>query len=146
MSENLKDQGQLVQLDIVSAEAAIFTGKVKNVTVSGQMGELGLAYGHTSLLSYIKPGQVRVEGPRKEEIFYISGGMLEVQPSTITVLADTVMRAADIDKVAAIKAKERAEKAIAAKESETDYKKAKADLAYATAQLKAIRELKELRD
>ena len=142
MSENC----QQVQLDIVSAEAAIFSGKVKFVTISGQMGDLGLAYGHTSLLSYIKPGYVRVDRPGKEEVFYISGGMLEVQPSTITVLADTVMRAADIDEAAAIKAKERAEQALVNKESKTDYEKAKVDLMYATAQLKAIRELKELRD
>lgn len=144
MNEMVNDQGQQVQLDIVSAENEIFSGEVNYITISGQIGDLGLAYGHTSLLTLLKPGHVRVERPGKNEIFYVSGGMLEVQPSTITVLADTIMRASDIDEAAAIKAKERAEKALASKESKTDFEKAKADLAYATAQLKAIRELREL--
>ncbi len=143
MSEYSGDQGQQVQLDIVSAEQEIFSAKVSYVTVSGEMGDLGLAYGHAPLLSLIKPGYVRVDRPGKQEVFYISGGMLEVQPSTITVLADTIMRASDIDEAAAIKAKENAEKALANKGSEIDYKKAKVELAYVTAQLKAIKELKE---
>lgn len=144
MNETLQDQGQQVQLDIVSAEQEIFSEKVSYVIVSGQMGNLGLAYGHAPLLSLIKPGYVRVERPGKQEVFYISGGMLEVQASTITVLADTIMRASDIDEAAAIKAKERAEKVLANKESKLDYDKAKIELAYVTAQLKAIQELKEL--
>ncbi len=144
MSENGINQGQQVQLDIVSAEQEIFSDKVSYVIVSGKMGNLGLAYGHAPLLSSIKPGYVRVERPGKQEVFYISGGMLEVQPSTITVLADTIMRASDIDEAAAIKAKERAEKMLAGKESKIDYDKAKIELAYVTAQLKAIQELKEL--
>ena len=144
MSENGINQDQQVQLDIVSAEQEIFSDKVSYVIVSGKMGNLGLAYGHAPLLSSIKPGYVRVERPGKQEVFYISGGMLEVQPSTITVLADTIMRASDIDEAAAIKAKERAEKMLAGKESKIDYDKAKIELAYVTAQLKAIQELKEL--
>ena len=141
-SPNIGDQGQQVQLDIVSAEAEIFSGKVRYVTVSGKMGDLGLAYGHAPLLSLVKPGFIRVEWPGKQEVFYISGGIVEVQPHTVTVLADTVMRASDIDEAAAIKAKERAEAALVNKESKIDYDKAKVDLEYVTAQLKAVKELK----
>ena len=141
-SPNIGDQGQQVQLDIVSAEAEIFSGKARYVTVSGKMGDLGLAYGHAPLLSLVKPGFIRVEWPGKQEVFYISGGIVEVQPHTITVLADTVMRASDIDEAAAIKAKERAEAALVSKESKIDYDKAKVDLEYVTAQLKAVKELK----
>lgn len=115
------------------------------VNISGEMGDLGLAPGHSPLLTCIKPGGVRVSEPgnKKEEIFYISGGILEVQSSTVTVLADTVVRATDIDEAAAVEAKDRAEKALADRKSDVEYANALIELARATAQLRAIKDLRK---
>src|SRR4030081_3802108 len=91
-----------MQLDIVSAERSLFQGVVKFISVTGGMGELGINPGHTTLLTDLKPGQVRVEfAEGKSEVFYISGGMLEIQPEIVTILADTAVRASDLDEAAA---------------------------------------------
>src|SRR6266567_3732482 len=128
-----------LRLDIVSAEKEIFSGEVENIFITGEMGELGIAPGHSQLLTTLKPGYVRATLLNKEEeIFYISGGMLEVQPYIVSVLADTAMRADDIDEAAALTAKEQAEKALSGKTSTIDIAKATAELAEVTAQIQAI--------
>jgi len=134
-----------LRLDIVSAEQAIFSGEVEMVYVTGVMGELGIAPGHTPLLTALKAGNIRaiLQSSQEEIIFYISSGMLEVQPYVVTVLADTVVRAADIDEAAALEAKERAEKMLAEKNSEVDFAKANAELAEAVAQIQAAKKLKK---
>lgn len=130
---------QNMQLDIVSAEASIFSGKVKLLTVTGGAGELGIHPGHTALLTTLKPGQiVATFEDGREEVFYISGGMLEVQPTVTTVLADTAFRAADLDEAAALAAKERAEKKLAEQKAGIEYSRAMAELAEALAQLHTI--------
>lgn len=133
-----------VHLDIVSQEAEIFSGLVEMISVTGEEGELGILPGHTALLSAIKPGEVRLtlQGG-KQEIYYVSGGMIEVQPNIITVLADTAIRADNIDEAAAIAAKERAEKLIAEKKESVDYTQALKELAQAAAQLHAIEKLRK---
>jgi len=135
-----------VHLDIVSNEAQIFSGLVEMVSVTGVEGELGILPGHTALLSAIKPGEVRVtlQGGNKE-IYYVSGGMIEVQPDCITVLADTAIRAESLDEAAAIKAKDRAEKLLAEKKSDLDYAQVMKELAQAAAQLRAIQKIKKRR-
>jgi F-type H+-transporting ATPase subunit epsilon len=133
-----------LRLDIVSAERAIFSGEVEMVYATGLLGELGIAPGHAPLLTELKPGNVRAQLSKDaEEIFYISGGMLEVQPFVVTVLADTAARAADIDEAAAIAAKERAEQAIANKSAEIDFARANIELAEALAQIRAIQALRK---
>lgn len=133
-----------LRLDIVSAERQIFSGEVEMVYATGEMGELGIAPGHSQLLTTLRPGFVRVLLPNKqEEVFYISGGMLEVQPYIASVLADTAMRADDIDEAAAIAAKEQAEKALTGKMSKIDIAKATVELAEAVAQIRAISHLKK---
>lgn len=133
-----------LRLDIVSAERQIFSGEVEMVFVTGELGELGIAPGHSQLLTTLRPGYVRVISANKEEeVFYISGGMLEVQPYIVSVLADTAMRASDIDEAAALQAKEQAEKALAGKVSAMDLAKATAELAEITAQIRAIQRLKK---
>jgi F-type H+-transporting ATPase subunit epsilon len=133
-----------LRLDIVSAEKAIFSGQAQMVFVTGEMGELGIAPGHTPLLTSLKPGNVRAAlADGEEEIFYISSGMLEVQPYVVTVLADTVLRAHDIDEAAALEAKARAEKILEEKATEVDFAKASAELAEAIAQIRAIQRLKK---
>lgn len=130
-------------LEIVSAEASVFSGIAEQVEVTGGMGELGIFPGHTALLTSLKPGQVRakLEGGN-EEVFYINGGMLEVQPDMVTILADTAARAEDLDEAAALAAKEQAEQAIEDKRSEMEYSKAVAELAEAVAQIRAIQSLR----
>lgn len=132
-----------LRLDIVSAEKQIFSGEVEMIFVTGEMGELGIAPGHSQLLTTLRPGYVRAMLPGKEEeVFYISGGMLEVQPYIVSVLADTAMRADDIDEAAALSAKEQAEKSLAGKISALDLAKATAELAEITAQIRAVQQLK----
>lgn len=131
-------------LDIVSAEAPIFSGLVEMIVATGELGELGILPGHTPLLTSLKPGFIRVVAQGgKEDVFYISGGTLEVQPQIVTVLADTALRADHIDEAAAVHAKEQAEKLLSEKTSEFEYGKAMAELAEAAAQLKAIRQLRK---
>ena len=133
-----------LRLDIVSAEKSIFSGEVESISVTGEMGELGIEPGHSQLLTNLKPGYVRAILPNKEEeVFYISGGMLEVQPYIVTVLSDTAMRADDIDEAAALVAKEQAEKALQGKMSAIDMARATAELAEIAAQIDAIRRLKK---
>ncbi|MGW8310050.1 MAG: F0F1 ATP synthase subunit epsilon [Thiogranum sp.] len=133
-----------IHVDIVSAEEAIFSGTANMVFAPAEMGEVGIAPRHTPLLTRLKPGEVRVqvEG-HEEQFFYVSGGILEIQPHVVTVLADTALRAKDLDEAAALKAKERAEKAIVDRASDFDYARAQAELAEATAQLHAIRRMRE---
>ena len=126
-------------LDIVSAEREIFSGLAEMVVATGLLGEIGISPGHAPLLTVLKPGEVRVTKPvGEEEIYYISGGMLEVLPSCVTVLADAVERADNLDEAAALAAKARAEEAIANKDAEIDYTVAAAELARAVAQIRAI--------
>jgi F-type H+-transporting ATPase subunit epsilon len=132
-----------LRLDIVSAEKAIFSGEVDMVFATGALGELGIAPGHSPLLTTLKPGNIRALVGKEEEIFYVSSGMLEVQPFIVTVLADTAARAVDLDEAAAIAAKESAEQAIANKSAEIDFTRANAELAEALAQLRAIQALKK---
>lgn len=135
-----------VHCDIVSAEEELFSGLVEMVVAHGHMGDLGVLPGHAPLLSTIKPGPVRViKQGGKEEIFYISGGFIEVQPDMVKVLADTAIRAADLDEAAALEAKKAAEKAMAAKSANMDYSTASAHLAEAAAQLRTINELRKHR-
>ena len=133
-----------IHIHIVSAETEIFSGTANMVFAPAEMGEVGIAPRHTALLTRLKPGEIRVqvEG-HEEQYFYVSGGILEVQPHVVTVLADTALRAKDLDEAAALKAKERAEKAIADRASDFDYAKAQAELAEASAQLHAIRRMRE---
>lgn len=130
---------QTMELDIVSAEAAIFRGNVQMLSVTGKMGELGIHPGHTALLTELKPGQVHaILENGSEEIFYISGGMLEVQPTMVTILANMAVRAEDLDEMAAKAASERASNLLSQNKAGIEYSKALAELAQAMAQLHAI--------
>jgi len=132
-----------IHVDIVSAEKEIFSGPVEAIFASAIMGELGIYPRHTPLLTRLKPGEVRVLVNGKEEQFYVSGGMLEVQPHVVTVLADTAMRAADVDEAAAIEAKADAERALKDTDAKMDYAEAQAKLAEAMAQLRSIERLRK---
>lgn len=135
-----------MDLDIVSAEASIYKGAVQHIMVSGGMGELGIHPGHTALLTSLKPGQVfATMADGSEDVFYISGGMLEVQPDAITILADTAQRATDIDEAAAEAAKERAENVLSDKKAGVEYAEALVELAQAAAQLRAIQKIRNKR-
>ncbi|MBI5450231.1 MAG: F0F1 ATP synthase subunit epsilon [Gammaproteobacteria bacterium] len=133
-----------IHVDIVSAEKAIFSGAAEMVFASAVMGEVGILPRHTPLLTQLRPGEVRVKLPEgQEESFYVSGGMLEVQPHVVTVLADTASRAKDLDEAKVLAAKERAEQAMRDKSSEFEYAQAEAELAEAVAQLQAIKKLRQ---
>jgi len=133
-----------MHLDIVSAEEEIFSGVVEMVIATGDLGELGIVPGHAPLLTLLKPGEIRLILPGgKEEVYYVSGGMLEAQPHYVTVLADAVQRAGSLDEEAALAAKARAEEAIASKDSDIDYSVAAAELARAVAQIRAIRKFRK---
>ncbi|MGB0223252.1 MULTISPECIES: F0F1 ATP synthase subunit epsilon [unclassified Marinobacterium] len=128
-----------VHCDIVSAEEEIFSGLIEFVSVRGSLGELGIYPGHTPLLSEIKPGPVELRKQGGEEdIFYVSGGFLEVQPHKITVLADTALRAGDLDEATAVEAQKHAEQAMADKQGEFEYSRAATQLAEAAAQLRTL--------
>ena len=133
-----------LHIDIVSAEAAIFSGTATMVYAPAEMGEVGIAPRHAPLLTRLKPGEIRVQTQEGEEqSFFVSGGMLEVQPHVITVLADTAIRADDIDEAHAMEAKARAEKLLADRTADIDYAKAQVELAQSIAQLAAIRKLRQ---
>jgi len=133
-----------VHLDIVSAEKEIFSGLVEQVVATGLMGEIGIVPGHAPLLTQLKPGEVRIKpASGNEQIFYVSGGILEVQPHCVTVLADEAERADSLDEAEAIKAKERAEQALADKGDEFNFTVASAELARAAAQISAIRKARK---
>ena len=133
-----------IKCDIVSAEKSIFSGEAVRVYATGQMGELGIAPRHAPLLTRLAPGQVRVQtADGEEQHYYISGGLLEVQPHLVTVLADTAERAEDLDEAAALRAKEDAERKLANKAGERDLAEVQIELAMAQAQLQALARLKK---
>jgi F-type H+-transporting ATPase subunit epsilon len=133
-----------VHLDVISAETKIFSGPVESIQVTGSEGELGILPGHAPLLTTIKPGMVRlVKQFGVEEFIYVAGGVLEVQPNSVTVLADTAMRAEDLDEQAALDAKKRAEEHMADAGADFNYAEAAAELAEAIAQLRLIQKLRK---
>ena len=134
-----------IRCDIVSAEAEIFHGTATLVVASGDEGELGIAPRHAPLITRLKPGQVRVIAENGEEqSFYVSGGIIEVQPQVVTVLADTAIRAKDLDEASANKAKEQAERLLANRTDAVEIAQAQAELAQAVAQLQAIERLRKM--
>ncbi|MGF6327812.1 F-type H+-transporting ATPase subunit epsilon [Pseudomonas sp. BS3782 TE3695] len=133
-----------VHCDIVSAEGEIFSGLVEMVIAHGALGDLGIALGHAPLITNLKPGPIRlVKQGGEEEVYYISGGFLEVQPNMVKVLADTVQRAADLDEASAREAVQAAEKALHDKGAEFDYGAAAARLAEAAAQLRTVQQIRK---
>ncbi len=134
-----------VHVDVVSAEASIFSGLAELVIVPGEAGELGIYPRHAPLLTRIKPGSVRLKLPDHNEdtLIYVSGGMLEVQPNVVTILADTAIRGADLDEARALEAKRAAEEAMKNRTSDIDYAAAQAELAEAIAQLHAISKMRK---
>ncbi|HSH30556.1 MAG TPA: F0F1 ATP synthase subunit epsilon [Thiohalobacter sp.] len=133
-----------LHVDIVSAEAAIFSGTATMVFAPAEMGEVGIAPRHAPLLTRLKPGEVRVRDDHGEEhTFFVNGGMLEVQPHVVTILSDSALRAKDLDEAAALQAKQEAEKTLADNRADIDYAKAQAELAEAVAQLRTIQKLKK---
>lgn len=132
-----------IHCDIVSAEESLFSGLAELVVATGTEGELGVNLGHAPLLTALKPGPVRViRQGGEEEIYYLSGGYLEVQPHTVTILADTAVRAHDIDEAAALEAKKEAEQAMQKQSGQINYSRAASQLAEAAAQLRTIEELR----
>lgn len=133
-----------IHVDVVSAEESIFSGEAEFVVLPGVMGELGIYPKHTPLITQIKPGVVRIKvsGQAEEQIVYVQGGFLEVQPDVVTVLSDTAIRARDLDEAKALEAKLSAEEAIQNKTSKTEIAAAEAELAGAVAQLAALRRLR----
>ncbi len=133
-----------MHVDIVSAEAAIFSGTVEMFFAPAVQGEIGVMPRHSPLITQLKPGSVRVvKQGGEEDTFYVSGGMLEIQPHVVTVLADTALRAKDVDEAAAIEAKQRAEQAMKDAQSDIDYARAQSELAEAIAQLQTIQQLRK---
>jgi len=133
-----------IHVDVVSAEEQIFSGDAEFVVLPGVDGELGIYPRHTPLFTQIKPGAVRIKVPGQaaEELVFVQGGFLEVQPHKVTVLADTAIRAHDLDEVKALEAKKRAEEAMTNKESDETMATAQAELSIAMAQLEAIRKFR----
>ncbi len=134
-----------IHVDIVSAEAAIYSGLAEFVVVPAEMGEVGIYPRHAPMITRIKPGSVRVKAPDREEedLIYVSGGILEVQPGVVTILSDTAIRGADLDEARALEAKRQAEEAMKNRASAMDYARAQAELAEAVAQLAAIQKLRK---
>ncbi len=133
-----------VHCDIVSAEQSLFSGLVELVVATGSQGELGITFGHAPLLTDLKPGPVRiVKQNGEEEIYYLSGGFLEVQPNLISILSDTALRADDLDEAAALEAKKQAERDLSNQGGEFDYSRAASQLAVAAAQLRTIDQLRK---
>jgi F-type H+-transporting ATPase subunit epsilon len=136
-----------IHVDIVSAEASIYSGLAEFVVVPAEMGEVGIYPRHTPLLTRIKPGSVRIKSPDKaeEDLIYVSGGILEVQPGVLTILSDTALRGADLDEARVMEAKRQAEEAMKNRSSSMDYARAQAELAEAVAQLAAIQKLRKIK-
>ncbi|QSI77280.1 MULTISPECIES: F0F1 ATP synthase subunit epsilon [Niveibacterium] len=134
-----------VHVDVVSTEEQIFSGLAEAVALPGEAGELGILPGHTPLLTRIRPGAVRLKLPNQEhdELIFVAGGVLEVQPGLVTVLADTAIRGRDLDEAKAMEAKRQAEEALSNQESKLDYARAQAELAEAAAQLAMIERMKK---
>jgi F-type H+-transporting ATPase subunit epsilon len=135
----------LIQVDVVSAEEQIFSGQAEFVVLPGELGELGIYPRHTPLLTRIRPGSVRIRMPNSdtEELVFVSGGILEVQPDSVTVLADTAIRGKDLDEARALEAKRRAEEAIADQNGNIEYAVAANELMVATAQIAAIQKIRK---
>lgn len=133
-----------IHVDVVSAEQSIFSGEAEFVALPGEAGELGIYPRHTPLLTRIKPGTVRIKipGQEEDEFVFVAGGMLEVQPNLVTVLADTAIRGRDLDEAKAADAKKRAEEAMANAKSDLDFAKAQSEFAMMAAQLAAIQKLR----
>ncbi len=136
-----------IHVDVVSAEDSIFSGEAEFVALPGEAGELGIYPKHTPLITRIKPGAVRIKvsGKAEEEFVFVAGGILEVQPDAVTVLADTAIRGHDLDEAKALEAKKKAEEAMNNKDAKMDYAKAQAELSAAMAQLAAIQKLRQKR-
>ena len=135
-----------IHVDVVSAEESIFSGEARFVALPGEAGELGIYPRHTPLITRVKPGSVRIEkADGGEEFVFVAGGILEVQPNKVTVLADTALRAHDIDEAAALAAKQRAEEALRDKSDHLTQAEALAELARAAAMLKVVERLRKLR-
>ena len=134
-----------LRVDIVSAEQSLYSGTAESVPVPGEMGELGIYPRHTPLLTRLRPGSVRIKLPdeAEEELIYVNGGILEIQPFVVTILSDTAIRGADLDEAKALEAKRAAEDAMKDRSSAMDYARAQAELAEAMAQLAAIQKLRK---
>jgi F-type H+-transporting ATPase subunit epsilon len=135
-----------IHVDIVSAETTLYSGSAEVVIAPGQRGELGIYPRHTPLLTTLKPGSVRIKVPNQaeEELIYVSGGILEVQPNVVTILSDSAIRGADLDEAKALEAMRAAEEAMKDKAAQIDYAQAQIELAQAVAQLAAIKKLRKL--
>jgi F-type H+-transporting ATPase subunit epsilon len=135
-----------MHIDVVSAEQQLYSGEAEFVTAPAEMGEVGVYPHHAPLLTRMKPGTVKIRVPNqaKEEVIYVSGGVLEIQPGSITVLSDTAIRGQDLDEARALEAKGRAEEAMRNRTSDMDYARAQAELAEAIAQIAAIEKLRKL--
>ena len=138
---------QTMHVDVVSAEEQIYSGEAEFVVLPGEAGELGIYPRHTPLITRIKPGEVRIKpaGGGEEEFIFVAGGVLEVQPKVVTVLADTAIRGRDLDEAKALEAKKQAEEAMQNRTSKLEIAKAQAELAEAVAQLAAIQKLRKKR-
>jgi F-type H+-transporting ATPase subunit epsilon len=135
-----------IHVDIVSAEGEIFSGEASMVFAPAVMGEIGIAPRHAPLLTTLKPGEVRVQIPGGEEqFFYVGGGAIEIQPHLVTVLADTALRAKDLDEAAAVQAKQRAEEALKNRTDKVDVAEMQAELARAAMQIKMIEKLRKIK-
>jgi F-type H+-transporting ATPase subunit epsilon len=133
-----------MHVDIVSAEDEIFSGTAHMVFAPAEMGEVGIMPSHAPLMTRLKPGEVRVrQEDGEEEFYFVSGGLLEIQPHTVTILADTAERAKDMDEAEALEAKRRAEEALRDRQSDFDYARAQAELAEAAARLRAVQNLRK---
>ena len=132
--------------DIVSAEEAIFSGLVELVVAHGSLGDLGICYGHAPLLTALQPGPVRLKlANGEEQIFYVSGGFLEAQPSLVTILADTAVRADEVDEAAATAAQQEAQRQLTSQAADIDFDRAAAQLAAAAGQLRALQQIRKKR-
>ena len=138
------DSTHTIHVDVVSAEESIYSGEARFVALPGEAGELGIYPRHTPLITRVKPGSVRIEkADGTEEFVFVAGGILEVQPTRVTVLSDTAIRGKDLDEAKAMDAKKRAEELMANRSAEMDYARAQAELAEAVAQLAAIQKLRK---
>lgn len=131
-----------IHVDIVSAEGEIFSGDAQMVFAPAKMGEVGIAPRHAPLLTHLKPGEIRVQTAEDEKLFYVTGGILEVQPHLVTVLADSALHADELDEAAALEARERAREALAGHAGDIDVRQAQAELVEAEARYRAAQKLK----
>ena len=141
----IRDRVATVHIDVVSAEESIFSGEAEFIAAPAQMGEVGIYPHHAPMITSIKPGALRIKlaDKNEEQLIYISGGILEVQPGVVTVLADTAIRGHDLDEAQANAAKKAAEEAMKNRSSDVDYAKAQAELAEAIARIQAIQKLRQ---